>query len=115
MTGRTASAFMRLVLKRRIGWVQRVRLVTGSGTMVGPLLRDAAAWCGRILTIRWLLAVVIALTLSVATLSCLAGAQHPLKLSPCYWDVAQLPSKLVLGLLQAVARSMVRVAAELMR
>lgn len=83
--------------------------------MVLPLLRDAAAWCGQILTNPWLLAAVIAVTLAVATLSCLAGPQHPLKLTPCYWDVAQLPSKLVLGVLQAVARSMVRVAAELMR
>lgn len=83
--------------------------------MVGPLLRDAVAWCGRVLTNRWLLAAVTAVTLAVATLFCLAGPQHPLKLTSCYWDVAQLPSRLALEVLQAVVWSMVRAAAELVR
>jgi len=83
--------------------------------MVLPFLRDAVAWCGRVLTNRWLLGVVTAVSLVVATFSCLAGPQHPLKLTPCYWDVAQLPGRLALEALQAVARSMVRVAAELAR
>ncbi len=109
-----ASAFMRLVLKRRVGLFLRVRLLPSGGPVL-PLLRDAAAWCGRILTNRWLLTVVVAGTLAVETLSCLAGPQHPLKLTPCYWDIVQLPGKFVSGVLQAVAWLVGRMAAELVR
>ncbi len=109
-----APAFMRLVLKWPVGWFLRGRLLLASRMML-PLLHDAAAWWRLTLANRTLLAVVVALTLAVETLSCLPGPQHPLKLTPCYWDVVQLPGKFVQGVLQTVVWLIVRMVAELVR
>ena|SRR2546425_11793505 len=108
------SAFMRLVLTRRAGWFHRVRLLSDSGTML-PHLRGAAALCGRILTNRWQLIGVVGAKLVVARLPCLASPEHPLKLTPCFWDVVLLPSKFVSGVVQAVAWLAARMATELAR
>ncbi len=109
-----APAFMRLVFSRPGGWLVGVHLLPSSGAGL-LLLRDAAARCGWILTNRWLLKVGVAATLAVETLSCLADPQHPLGLTPRYWDVIQLPGTVVQGVLQTVVWLIVRMVAELVR
>jgi len=109
-----ARTFMGLVLKQPPSWFLGVRLSAGSGTMVF-LLRDAAAWCGRILANRSLLTRGVAATLAVEIPSCLADPQHALKRTVYYWDLLQLPSKFVPGVWQAAARLVGRMAAELTR
>ena len=61
-----------------------------------------------------MLASLTAVTLTAATVSCLVGPQHPFHLNPCYWDVAQLPSRLVLAILHAIGRSIVAVVGGLL-
>jgi len=78
-------------------------------------LRDAAAWCRRTLTNRTLLVVVVVLTLVVGTLHCLPSLPGSLKLTLCYWDVAQLPGRFVEGVLQTVAWWTARMVGELIR
>lgn len=64
---------------------------------------------------RWLQAGLIAGTLIAATVSCLVGPGHALHLDPCYWDVAQLPSRILVAVLRVVAQSIVGVATEVVR
>ena len=110
---RIAPAFILRHLRPRAAAYPSADRLGGRRTLVAPLWHEVDAWCGRLLTNRWVLGTVIAATLAVATLSCLVGPRHPVSMTPCYWEIAQLPGRLVLEALWAVARTIARVAAEL--
>lgn len=112
---RFPSASVRVFLGSRAANFPRMRWLTRRGLVALRLLREVGAWTWRQLSNRWLLTGLMAVTLGAATLSCLVGPEHPFHLIPCYWEGVELPGRLVRAALHALAQSIVRTVAELIK